>query len=241
MKKIVYLCERTTPLIMKTCAKITKINGVQLYIFICKNNNSSFEFYFKMVMCFFLCGFTGINLLLRTKNNNRLKIIKGHLEDSQSLDWLNKIQPDIGIHNMNIIYRNPVINSFKMGIINSHIGILPTFRGRSVMEWAVLQHKKTGITAFFLDEGIDTGKNIICCNYYSLSNFKNIKSAKKYLITLRYKIIYKAINLIMSEQYQPIINDVTKGKRYYEISSSFLKIAENNLIIDFLKQKKKAI
>lgn len=44
------------------------------------------------------------------------------------------------------------------GCVGRHISLLPKRRGRAPVAWAILQNlEKTGVTLFWLDEGVDTG------------------------------------------------------------------------------------
>ena len=46
----------------------------------------------------------------------------------------------------------------KDGFINCHAGKLPNYRGRNVINWALINdEKEIGITVHFIDDGIDTG------------------------------------------------------------------------------------
>ncbi len=50
------------------------------------------------------------------------------------------------------------IEQFKHGIINIHFSMLPKYRGASPVQYALLNgDTKTGVTAFWIDEGMDTG------------------------------------------------------------------------------------
>ena len=47
---------------------------------------------------------------------------------------------------------------FKDAIINCHAGNLPFYRGRNILNWALINdEKKFGITVHFIDKKIDTG------------------------------------------------------------------------------------
>ncbi len=51
-----------------------------------------------------------------------------------------------------------VFNTPKWGSICFHPSLLPKYRGRSAMNWALINGEtKTGLTLFWVDEGIDTG------------------------------------------------------------------------------------
>ncbi|MDR0734416.1 MAG: methionyl-tRNA formyltransferase [Elusimicrobiota bacterium] len=56
------------------------------------------------------------------------------------------------------IFRRPAIDAFKYGIINIHFSLLPRYRGASPVQQALFDgHTQTGVCAFWIDEGLDTG------------------------------------------------------------------------------------
>ena len=62
----------------------------------------------------------------------------------------------------NQIFRPPLFTSFSRGIVNFHAGKLPFYRGRNVINWAIINgEKEVGLTAHFVDEGIDTGRILL--------------------------------------------------------------------------------
>lgn len=49
----------------------------------------------------------------------------------------------------------------RLGSINLHASILPNYRGAAPINWAIINgEKKTGVTTFFIEKDIDTGKII---------------------------------------------------------------------------------
>ena len=49
----------------------------------------------------------------------------------------------------------------KLGTFNIHGSLLPNYRGAAPINWAIMNgDKKTGVTAFFINEEIDSGKMI---------------------------------------------------------------------------------
>lgn len=66
----------------------------------------------------------------------------------------------------NQIFRKTIINIPKYRTINCHAGKLPFYRGRNVLNWALINDEKEfGITVHYVDEGIDTGDIILQKNY----------------------------------------------------------------------------
>ena len=52
----------------------------------------------------------------------------------------------------------PVFNAPRLGSICYHPSLLPKYRGRSAINWALIRGETvTGLTIFWLDQGIDTG------------------------------------------------------------------------------------
>jgi methionyl-tRNA formyltransferase len=58
----------------------------------------------------------------------------------------------------NQIVRQPIRELAPMGFINCHAGALPFYRGRNVLNWALINgEERFGVTVHHIDEGIDTG------------------------------------------------------------------------------------
>lgn len=67
--------------------------------------------------------------------------------------------PDINVSmSYDQIIRNKLLQIAPLGFINCHAGALPFYRGRNVLNWALINgEKQFGITVHYIDEGIDTG------------------------------------------------------------------------------------
>ena len=62
----------------------------------------------------------------------------------------------------NQIFRGGLINLPPLKTINCHAGKLPFYRGRNILNWALINDEKEfGITVHYVNEGIDTGDIII--------------------------------------------------------------------------------
>jgi len=58
----------------------------------------------------------------------------------------------------NQIFRKRLIEYPRLQTINCHAGKLPFYRGRNILNWALINDEKEfGITVHYVDEGIDTG------------------------------------------------------------------------------------
>lgn len=66
----------------------------------------------------------------------------------------------------NQIFRKRLIDCTEHKIINCHAGKLPFYRGRNIINWALINDESEfGITVHYVDEGIDTGDIILQTTY----------------------------------------------------------------------------
>ena len=150
--------------------------------------------------------------------------------EPESISRLKELKLDLGLHKSGSIYRTESIACFRLGILNAHIGLLPKYRGRSVMEWSLLQGDPVGISAFFVDQGIDTGERIVLSEAVDVSRSRTISEAKEYLFNQDAKVYRRAIELLRRDHVQFQTNDGS-GRRYYVMSKLFQDVVQELLTI----------
>jgi methionyl-tRNA formyltransferase len=82
---------------------------------------------------------------------------------AESIAQLKKYSADLYVSmSFNQILKKEILNSAPSGFINSHAGALPFYRGRNILNWALINDEnKFGVTVHYIDEGIDTGDIIL--------------------------------------------------------------------------------
>lgn len=90
-----------------------------------------------------------------------------NINSSEFIARLNEYDCDLFVSmSFNQIFRTEVMNLPKLKTINCHAGKLPFYRGRNILNWALINDEKEfGITVHFVDEGIDTGDIILQRTY----------------------------------------------------------------------------
>ena len=93
-------------------------------------------------------------------NQHRVDLVKcDHINDphvadailGKNIDWL-------FIVGWSQIAGNSIIKSAKFGTLGMHPTLLPEGRGRAAIPWTIIKGlRKTGVSLFKLDEGVDTG------------------------------------------------------------------------------------
>lgn len=162
---------------------------------------------------------------LRLVFNRKVFLFQKPLDHPETLERLKALQLDVGLHKAGVIYREPTLNAFRLGILNPHIGLLPSFRGRNVMEWSLLEGEPVGLTVFFIDSGIDTGERIVLREEVDISNCKSIAEAKQYLFDADASFFRRALELLRSPGFEYKLNDGS-GRRYYVMSRLFQGVVE---------------
>lgn len=80
---------------------------------------------------------------------------------ANSLAAIATMRPDIVAFTGGGIIRRPLIDAAGTGIFNTHMGVLPSYRGMDVVEWPIVEGEEDrtglGVTLHFMDKGIDTG------------------------------------------------------------------------------------
>lgn len=113
------------------------------------------------------------------------------------------------------IFRKKIIDMPPLGIINSHAGKLPFYRGRNVLNWCLINDEKDfGITIHYIDEGIDTGDIILqkcftitdCDTYATLLEVAHIHCAK---------LLYEAIKQIQANSAKRIPQAIIHPVGFY--------------------------
>ena len=84
------------------------------------------------------------------------------LKDEAFLAELKALKPDLQIVVAFRMLPEVVWSLPPLGTFNLHAALLPQYRGAAPINWAIINgDKETGITTFFLDEQIDTGRIIL--------------------------------------------------------------------------------
>ncbi|WP_238785017.1 methionyl-tRNA formyltransferase [Blattabacterium cuenoti] len=141
---------------------------------------------------------------------------KNLLEDS-FLRNLKRWNADIQIVVSFRILPKKVWNLPKMGSFNLHASILPQYRGAAPINWAIINgENKTGLTTFFIEKKIDSGKIILQ---------KEIKIGKEETAGELESKLKNISGFMVIKTLENIINNKIKPINKKNIHSSLLKYA----------------
>jgi len=104
----------------------------------------------------------------------------------------------------NQIFKSHIINLPKLKTINCHAGKLPFYRGRNILNWALINDEKDfGITAHFIDDGIDTG-DIIIQRCYPITDKDDYSTLLLRAYSGCSDVLFNAIKALQKNSFQTI-------------------------------------
>jgi len=114
------------------------------------------------------------------------------------------------------IFKKPLVEAHRKGIINFHGAYLPAFRGANPANWAIIEGaKETGVTVHFVDEGIDTGP-IILQEKLSIGERETAWELRKRQDELSVRLMRKLARMLVEHDNLPRVEqDPRKGPTYH--------------------------
>lgn len=149
------------------------------------------------------------------KNKIPSIILDEAINNTSSVNKIKAFEPDLLISILgNQIFKAPILKLAPKGCINLHTALLPKYRGLMPTFWVMKNNEtKTGVSVFFVDEGIDSGPIIVQTevNIGNRTQEELIIHTKK----IGMEAIAKSVDLIQKDEVKLIENDSSK-KTYYK-------------------------
>lgn len=96
----------------------------------------------------------------------------------------------------------PLIDSIPAGVLNVHPGILPKYRGATCCEWAIYHGDPVGVTAHFMDEGLDSGP-ILFSRVLKVAPGDRYRDVRVALYGLALDVSVEAVRLVVARGLRP--------------------------------------
>jgi methionyl-tRNA formyltransferase len=140
--------------------------------------------------------------------DHNLKILQPtNLKDEAFLDELKNLNADLFVVVAFRMLPEQVWGMPAMGTINLHASLLPDYRGAAPINRAIMNgDKKTGVTTFFIEKEIDTGK-IIEQEAIDIGPNENVGSLYERLMKLGAEVTLRTVNKIKEGDVEGINQD----------------------------------
>ena len=179
-------------------------------------NIFGFKFFAHYTIKFICSKLNSKKNIFKVLNKNSIApiILDEPINNFNSVNKIKAFKPDLIISILgNQIFKEPIINLAPKGCLNLHTALLPKYRGLMPTFW-VLKNKeeKTGVSVFYVDEGIDSGP-IILQKEVTIGD-RTQEQLIIYTKKLGMEAIAESVDLIKKDKVKLIENDPAK-KSYF--------------------------
>lgn len=140
--------------------------------------------------------------------DNNLNILQPtNLKDEAFITELKELNADLFVVVAFRMLPTIVWKMPKYGTINLHASLLPNYRGAAPINWALINGEtETGVTTFFIEEEIDTGK-IIEQSKVTIGENEDIGSLYNRLMNLGADVMFSTVQKIAKGNIESISQD----------------------------------
>lgn len=142
------------------------------------------------------------------------------MKDAEFLEQLRALNADLQVVVAFRMLPEVIWSMPRFGTFNVHAALLPQYRGAAPINWAVINGEtETGVTTFFLDKDIDTGR-IIKRKYFPIPDSANVEYVYDGLMQLGAKLAIETIDLLCekvadnfdAEKILSVKNEITEAQ-----------------------------
>lgn len=140
-----------------------------------------------------------------------LKVLQpARLKDEQFLKELKELKADLQIVVAFRMLPEVVWDMPRLGTFNLHAALLPQYRGAAPINWAVINGEtETGVTTFFLDHDIDTGR-IILQTRVPIHEEDNVENVYDRLMHVGGNLVLETVDRILDGTAESVAQDTLK-------------------------------
>lgn len=161
---------------------------------------------------FVLSKFNKKKQLKLVLENHKVPILQleGSINSKENRAILEEYRPDLFISiGGNQIFKTKLINLPTFGTLNLHTALLPKYRGLMPSFWVLKNNEKfTGVSVFFVDEGIDSGP-ILVQKKVEIGN-RSQEELIKHTKHIGMQCILEAVEKILHGKYELIANNAAE-------------------------------
>jgi len=143
---------------------------------------------------------------------------------------LRQWSPDLLIFTGGNILKDEILSVPRLGVLNSHLALLPEIRGMSSPEWSLLCNIPLGITIHFMDASIDTGRILIRRQFVPATDCESFPDLRNRMIAEGVELISQAVAGLAQGTLAPAPQpDCEKDHQYFVMHDQLKVLAARRL------------
>lgn len=132
---------------------------------------------------------------------------------SRAIAQLRQWSADVAIFTGGNILREETLRTFRLGVLNAHLALLPEVRGMSSPEWSLLAGVPLGITIHFMDRGIDTGPVLLRREFTLPPECGSLTDLRNRMIAEGIELIVQSVSALDRGTISPVPQDSQQASR----------------------------
>lgn len=168
-----------------------------------------------------------IDELLENKNVPIFFVDSHNSESTHQI--LTEYKIDVAILGGTGIIKAKIIGVPKKGIINTHPGILPDYRGCSAVEWSLVNNDPIGATCHFVTPEIDAG-DIIAIAKAKIKPGDDYYVVRRKAYELQVEILITGLKVLEKSNFKKLLKPNQGGAYYNPINKIKLNQAKRHLL-----------
>jgi methionyl-tRNA formyltransferase len=158
------------------------------------------------------------------------------LNSPRSLAFIKNLKPDVIIFTGGGLIRKQILSIPRLGVLNCHSGILPSYRGMDVVEWTAAEGNACtvgyGVTQHQMDNGVDTGP-ILQKENITIQKSDTFRSIRERIEVLMVKLMLSGLRSLRDGKIHLMEQTPHAGRQYFVMHPRIRQYAEKMLKQDF--------
>ena len=140
-----------------------------------------------------------------------------------------RLKPDLIFLGGVRIIKQPIIDTASIGVLNSHPGLLPKYRGQDIVGWAIYNNEAVGATCHFIDTGIDTGP-ILLKKEVGYEKGETLLQIRVAVMKVCAELLFEAAKGLEKGTLKPRPQKKEEGENFPAMPENIVKLVEEKLL-----------
>jgi len=150
--------------------------------------------------------------------HDRTTVVKhfSDFNDKTCVDFLqHRVRPSYGVFAGGGLLKSDLLQTFSRGIVHAHPGILPTYRGMDVVQWAILEgrYDSIGSTCQLMTPALDGGP-VLAQQHIDISQMKSLNEIRTAVVIGKIQSLVGVVRKVQSGGDLTISEQPTANHQY---------------------------
>jgi methionyl-tRNA formyltransferase len=150
----------------------------------------------------------------------------------EAIALLERVAPEVVAFTGGGLVRRGLLQVSGRGIFNTHMGILPPYRGMDVVEWPLVEERHEsiglGVTLHFMDPGVDTGP-ILAVHPVPIRRGDGMERLRTRFEPVMVEAMLEGVRAARDGGLEPRAQALEEGRQYFVLHPRLYELARTRL------------